>query len=179
MAYDEDPEEYEVVDEEILGGELSNNQGEVLTRNVRVISQGGGLLRRRNVRLRFLASCGHLIHSLDELGGRCGYKNCNALVCRDCLRICERCFKPLCPMHTKLHNGKVYCPTCKWIVIFFGSFGDRERNPSQVPQLQPRIERRGIFRNLFPDSSWIERWNETIGRVANGGFWREKNERRS
>jgi hypothetical protein len=174
MAYEEDPEEYEAVDEEVLGGELSNNLGEVLARNERVMSQREGLLRRRNIRWRFLASCGHLIHSLDELSGRCQHKNCNALVCRDCLRICERCFKSICPKHSKFHNGRVYCPTCKWIVFFFWSFVNKERNFNQLPQPQPRTERSGILYNLFFDSSWVEKWNEAVGRAAYGGFWREK-----
>jgi hypothetical protein len=171
MAYDdENPEEYEFVDEEVLDGELSNNQGEVLARNRRIISQEEGLLRRRNIRSRFLASCGHLIHSLDELGGRCGYKNCNALVCRDCLRICERCFKPLCPKHAKIHEGKVYCPTCKWIVFFFGSLVNREGsfNEVQLSQPQPRAERKGILYRLFFDSSWVERWGNPAWEVVYG-----------
>jgi len=169
-----------VDEEEVLAGILSADLNETLARNRRILIQDQNSLKRKDIKLRFLASCGHLIHNLDELGGRCGHKNCNALVCRNCLRICERCFKPLCPKHTKLHNGRVHCPTCKWIVLFFGNFINRERsfNQTELPQLQPRAERRGTLHNLFFVSSLIEKWNEAVGRTCYGGFWRERNERR-
>jgi hypothetical protein len=164
MAYDEEyPEKYETVDEEILGGELHNNQGEVLARDRRILFQEDGLLKRRNTRLRFLASCGHLIHSSDEIGGRCEHKNCNALVCRDCLRICERCFKPVCPKHAKIHNGRVYCPTCKWIVFFFGNFINQGRN-LEASLHELRNGTRPQYRSILFNPSLIEEWNDAVMR---------------
>lgn len=146
MSYDEEsPDEYEVVDEEILAGEISSDQNEILTKDRKVISQGQGTFRRINIRSRFLASCGHLIHSLDEVGGRCQHRNCSALVCRDCLRVCKRCLKLVCPNHSKLHDGDVYCPTCKWIVLF--GLWRSERNSNDT--LAQQQKNRGILYYLF------------------------------
>ena len=111
MSYDENPE-YEEVEEEILAGEI----GFILSRDKRAITQHG----LRKIKLRFFASCGHLIHSLEELGGKCQHKSCDALVCRECLRTCQRCMKLICPKHQKIHNGAILCPTCKMVAIFFG-----------------------------------------------------------
>jgi len=181
LSYDDEYQgEYEVDEEEVLAGILSANLNETLVRNRRILIQNENSLKRKDIRLRFLASCGHLIHGLEELGGRCQHKGCDALVCRDCLRICERCFKLLCPKHAKLHNGRVYCPTCKWIVFFFGGFANRgiASSEAQLLQLQPRAGRRGILRNIFFDSSLIERWKEAVARTAQGGFWRDRDEPR-
>lgn len=143
MSYDEEyPDEYEAVEEEVLVGDANG----VLIRDRRSIAQTQGGLRRRRVGSRFLASCGHLIHSIEEVGGVCKHKNCNAIVCRDCLRACERCGKLLCPKHQKLHNGAVLCPTCKLIAVFFGF------SPRSQEQVSPRTQRSitsSIFYNLF------------------------------
>ncbi|MGQ9469220.1 MAG: hypothetical protein ACUVTD_05270 [Nitrososphaerales archaeon] len=149
MSYDEEiPEEYEVTEEDVLAGEANN----VLARETRTISHGG--LRRGRVRLRFIAACGHLIHSLDEVGGVCQHKNCSALVCRNCFKACERCMKLLCPKHQKLHKGMILCPTCKMLALLLGL------SPSNTRQ-QSSSQRNSISSLLFSYPVY-QRWNSSL-----------------
>jgi hypothetical protein len=124
LSSEENSGDYEAVEEDILVGKISA-KSELLQRIKRSITQQDGVVQRKKVRFGFLLSCGHFIHDVSEIGGQCQYNNCDALVCKDCLRICERCLKPICPKHTKVHDGKPYCPRCKWFVLFFGSGGGR------------------------------------------------------
>ncbi|MGQ9468679.1 MAG: hypothetical protein ACUVTD_02460 [Nitrososphaerales archaeon] len=132
MSEEEAPEEYEVIEEEVLAGEV----GDVLKKERRSIRQHEGGLQKTIVKSSFTSACGHLIHSADEVGGRCQHKNCDALVCRDRLKACKRCMKLLCPKHQKLHKGMILCPTCKIIALLLGLSPSNTQQQNE-PQRNP------------------------------------------
>jgi hypothetical protein len=95
-------ERMETIEYEEIAGEIDTT----IRVAKREISTREGAVVREKTSYLFLASCGHLIHDSSEVGGRCLYKNCNAIVCTKCARWCSRCFKLLCPKHQKLHRTK-------------------------------------------------------------------------
>lgn len=115
-------QQLETIEQDIIAGKLSAKSNQVLQKVHRSIGVQDGIIKKKKTGLRHIASCGHLIHDLTEIGGKCMIKNCEALVCKECARICQRCLKLLCPKHQKIHNGKVYCPKCKLIMMFGGLF---------------------------------------------------------
>ena len=64
-----------------------------------------------------LASCQHIIHSSEELAGRCS--KCGGYLCEQCGSIlrCSRCLSLLCSDCSKLLGGAVYCSRCRVIVL--------------------------------------------------------------
>jgi hypothetical protein len=116
-------DEIETIEVEKLAGELIDTIGAVRT----VITTEEGRIVKKRLRQVYVASCGHVVRSSEELGGKCMYKDCNAICCSSCLKLCSRCMKAICPKHQKLHNGFILCPRCKIIALFFGFKGTREQ----------------------------------------------------
>jgi hypothetical protein len=91
----------------------------IISSRRRVLSHEGNVIRD-TTDYYFVASCGHFYRSGEQLAGICQYKECGAMVCHQCLARCNRCSKLICPKHQKLHDGLLFCPTCKLFVLLFG-----------------------------------------------------------
>ena len=62
------------------------------------------------------ADCGHIVHSSQELAGRC--VKCGSYLCHICANAlrCKRCLELLCSSCAKLVGSEVYCSRCRAIV---------------------------------------------------------------
>ena len=100
---------------DILAGELLEERPPLHSVR-RTIRLRDGVFERNTQGLKYVASCGHLIHSAEEVGGRCQFNNCGSIVCIACIRNCQRCGKALCKKHQRIDGDAVYCPRCKeWV----------------------------------------------------------------
>lgn len=110
--------DFESEEQDVFIGEVDGEPNQVIQASKKSLNLQRG--SKQKITFRFVASCGHFIHDLSEIGGRCKVEDCQLLICKDCSRVCSRCLKLLCPKHQKLQDGLVFCPTCKWIVKIFG-----------------------------------------------------------
>jgi len=134
----ESSEEMETIEQELLADILKAQPNQVLQSSKKTINLQGGVVQKQKVSFLYLASCGHLIHDVNEIGGKCQVDGCDSIVCKSCARVCERCRKLLCPKHQKMHDGKVYCSRCKIIVMLLGGLVDRKRTENE-PSLSQRL----------------------------------------
>jgi hypothetical protein len=103
------------IENDILVGDLQGTHP-VLHKTRKLIRLEDGTFEREIQNLKFTACCGHLLHSSDEVGGKCQFSSCEAIVCTDCIKSCSRCGKALCKRHQKIDGYEVYCPRCKeWV----------------------------------------------------------------
>jgi len=122
-------EEIETVEYDAIIGEINRI---LKAKRKRIVTENGKIIKE-TVGHFYTASCGHLIHDSSEIGGKCSIKECNSIVCKDCLKQCSRCLRALCTQHQHRHNdGLVYCPKCKIIVMLVGGLVSRKpsRNES-------------------------------------------------
>ena len=137
-------EEMKTVEYEKIGGELIDT----IVRTESSISTSEGELVRKKEKFYHIASCGHVVKSVEELGGKCGYKSCGAICCELCLKTCARCAKTICPVHQKLHGGYAFCPSCWLIAKLFGfKHHVREEERQASPEEKSRL--RGLLSKLF------------------------------
>ena len=123
---------YEEIEEEVVE-ESMGLRGTIVRRRKRIVDsyEGVRIVDRKEVSI---AACGHVVRSSQDVGGKCCV--CGRIVCRNCLRICERCLKPVCPKHTKVYEGKFYCSSCHWKValmeLFLGPSNGHESDGRSV-----------------------------------------------
>lgn len=134
-------DEIETIEFEKIAGELTDTVGAVRT----LITTEEGRVVKKRMRQLYVASCGHIIRNSEELGGKCTYKNCNAICCSTCLKFCSRCMKALCPAHQKLHNGYVLCPRCKIIAMLLGF----KHNVSEEGEKQTNSPEKSALRKIL------------------------------
>jgi hypothetical protein len=125
-------QKFENVEQNVLAGELSAIPNQILQSVKKSISMQEGKIQKQKVSQLFIAGCGHIIHDVSEVGGKCTHGNCNSIVCLQCLKACERCMKLICPKHQKVYRGSIFCPRCYWIALLFGTFSkERQEDRSK------------------------------------------------
>ena len=118
--------EVESREEEILSGTITEtNKAKDTTKVVQVVE--GGLVKKDTFTRVSFASCGHLQHSAQDIGGKCAMQNCANISCIKCFRLCDRCGIALCPRHAKKFRDNSFCGSCHWKVFLFGFRGDRSQ----------------------------------------------------
>ncbi len=83
-----------------------------------------GIIKKDTLTRISFASCGHPLHSSQDIGGKCAEKDCSNIACIRCFKICERCGKATCRRHAKLWKGLAFCGSCHWKVLLIGWRGD-------------------------------------------------------
>jgi len=111
-------EPIESTEEEIIGGTISEGAKARETREL--VQFVDGVIKKNVVVRTNFASCGHIVRSMEAIGGKCQVEGCRNIPCSRCFRLCARCGKGLCNSHQKLRKGEAFCNRCSWIVTFIG-----------------------------------------------------------
>ncbi len=115
-------------DEEVVGGIVE--EGDLAREEHSITTIEDGIIRKDVRRVTRFLHCGH--STAIEIGGRCSI--CDAIVCSNCFRLCQRCRRSLCNNHQRLKNGASYCDGCFWIVTFFGDRSGHRESRANIPQ---------------------------------------------
>ncbi|MGH9921367.1 MAG: hypothetical protein ACRD38_01300 [Nitrososphaerales archaeon] len=112
-------------EEEILSGTITETNKAKDTKKIFQVVEG--IVRKDTFTRVSFASCGHLLHSSQDVGGKCTIENCSNIPCAGCFRLCARCQKGLCNRHQKLWKGFAFCGSCHWKILLIGWRGDGSR----------------------------------------------------
>lgn len=118
----------------IKGGRLSNAENLHLSESVTTSGVDGTVVTiEEGLETGMYADCGCLITGPKEVGGRCQYPGCGALICRAHAGACEREGLLVCRSHLRqvaVSGGekRSYCARCAWRYAFWemllGGAGD-------------------------------------------------------
>jgi len=112
----------------IVEGEVRAGHPAVEDQNLSAL-EGGRLYDARIMRLRNADGCGHVLHTAQEIGGRCGV--CGRLLCsrpecsgpKAACAICGKCTCGRCRRRMTVGGKKdcVVCVNCRWRAILSNS----------------------------------------------------------